>query len=190
MHIGPGVELGPNVIIGSSPPSAKKSATAPRDFDPRRFDPVAYLPKARALAKTLLPDAELTSFSFDPVFSDGRVDLTMDGRDREYEFRSPSRSPAPAGTPRNLPVDRACRVMVQMSPSGAEARVLSSDSCDDRLVRSPRCSFAGVWKHALAAGVPPDYVARVAWLSDQKWFFDTDLAGNGGGVSSFSDRCP
>ncbi|MBC7975020.1 MAG: hypothetical protein H7138_08550, partial [Myxococcales bacterium] len=51
-------------------------------------------------------------------------------------------------------------------------------------------SFASVWKQALAKGVPGDVVARIGWLFDESWFFDIDLAGNGGGVSSFADRCP
>lgn len=68
--------------------------------------------------------------------------------------------------------------------------MLTSDSCDDRLIRAPRCSFASVWQQALAAGVAADLVARIGWLHDEKWFFDTDLAGTGGGVQTFADRCP
>jgi hypothetical protein len=47
-----------------------------------------------------------------------------------------------------------------------------------------------VWNQALARGVPRDVVARIGWLFDETWFFDIDLAGKGGGVSSFADRCP
>jgi predicted Ser/Thr protein kinase len=192
--IGPGVVTGPGVIIGSqtpAPPSPGPTAlTRPADYDPRRFDPVAYLPKAQKLARELLPDAQLTTFEFDPVFPDGHVDLTMDGRDRGYDFRSPARSAFPAGRPRNLPLERMCRVMVELGVRTVSARVVSSDACDDRLIRAPRCSFASVWKQALARGVQPDLVARIGWLFDETWFFDTDLAGKGGGVSSFADRCP
>ncbi|HET9627229.1 MAG TPA: hypothetical protein VFP84_37975, partial [Kofleriaceae bacterium] len=194
VHIGPGVTLGPGVIIGSDPPapapSAAEQITRPADYDPRRFDPVAYLPEAEKLARALLPDARLTSFEFDPVFPDGRTDLTLESRDHGYEFRSPARSAFPAGRPRNLPFERKCRVTVEVEPRAVTARVRSSDACDDRLIRAPRCSFAAVWKRALAKGVPGDVVARIGWLSDQTWFFDTDLAGRGGGVSSFADDCP
>ena len=65
-----------------------------------------------------------------------------------------------------------------------------SDSCDARLVRAPRCGLAAVWKQALTGGTPGDLVARIGWLFDEKWFFDVDLAGKGGGVTSFADRCP
>jgi len=200
VFIGPNVTMGPNVIIGSNtPPVAAPGAPSapgrttvsrPADYNLKHFDPVAYLPKAQQLARELLPDAQLTSFEFDPVFPDGRVDLTMDGRDRAYEFRSPQRSVFPAGRPRNLPIDRACRVTVELGLKTVTASIRTSDSCDDRLVRAPRCSFASVWKQALAKGVPTDVVARIAWLTDESWFFDIDLAGKGGGVSSFADRCP
>jgi hypothetical protein len=198
--IGPNVVTGPNVIVGSgtpptvaapaAPTPGRASITRPADYNPRRFDPVAYLAKAQQLARELLPDARLTSFEFDPVFPDGHVDLTMDGRDRAYEFRSPARSAFPAGRPRNLPIERACRVTVEVGVRTITASVRTSDACDDRLVRAPRCSFASVWKQALAKGVPSDVVARIGWLFDESWFFDIDLAGNGGGVSSFADRCP
>ena len=192
--IGPGVTMGPGVIIGSATPqfptTGREELTRPADYDPRHFDPVAYLPKAQKLARELLPDAQLTSFEFDPVFSDGHIDLTVEGRDREYEFRSPERSAFPAGRPRNLPLDRKCRVHVEIGVHSVSARVLTSDSCDARLVHPPRCSLASVWKHALAQGTAADLVARIGWLHDETWFFDTDLAGKGGGVSSFADRCP
>lgn len=124
------------------------------------------------------------------MFPDGRVDLTLDGRDRTYEFRSPEASAFPAGRPKNMPIDRPCRVSVEVGVRELSARVLTSDSCDARFVRAPRCSFAAIWKLALAKGVSADLVSRIGWLSDESWFFDTDLAGNGGGVETFADRCP
>ena len=34
-------------------------------------------------------------------------------------------------------------------------------------------------------------VARIGWLFDEKWFFDTDLGNSGtGGVTTFADQCP
>jgi hypothetical protein len=195
VHIGPGVTAGPTVIVGSDPPTpptpgAPELLTRPANYDPIHFDPVAFLPQAAQLARALLPDAQLTSFEFDPVFPDGHTDLTLEGRDHGYDFRSAARSVFPAGRPRNLPIERKCRVMVEVEPHAVTARVVTSDSCTDRFVRAPRCSFAAVWKRALAHGVPSDVVARIGWLSDQQWFFDTDLAGKGGGVSSFADDCP
>ena len=169
-------------------PSAKEARHA-ADYDPRRFDPVAYLPKARALARSLLPDAELASFEFDPVASDGRLDLTIEGRDRDYEFRSPSASALPAGHPRNLPFDRPCRITIAVGVTEVVARILDSDSCKAPLVRAPKCSFAAIWAKARAEGVATDRFARLGWLFDEKWFFDTGLGGEGGGIKTFLDDC-
>ncbi len=195
VQIGPGVSTGPNMVIGGGASAApahagqSKEITRPADYNPRRFDPVAYLPKARELARMLVPDAELTSFEFDPVDPDGRVDLTANGRDREYEFRSRARSALPTGHPRNVPLDRPCRVSIELTATQITATVRMSEACDAKFVRVPRCSFAKVWSKAKAAGVPENVVARIGWLSDQKWFFDIDLQGKGGGVSSFDDDC-
>jgi hypothetical protein len=192
--IGPNVHLGPNVVIGGSPatPSlpGQNSLTKPADYDPKHFDPVAYVGTAEAFAQKLLPDAKLTRFEFDPVGPDGHVDLTAAGRDREYEFRSVAASARPADVPKNIEAERGCIVHVEVSPSGVTAEIRKRSKCDERLVRRPSCHLPGVWKQALAAGVGRDVVARIAWLSDEKWFFDTDLGGEGGGTTtSFPDAC-
>jgi hypothetical protein len=80
-------------------------------------------------------------------------------------------------------------INVEVSPSGVTAEVRTSDTCDAPFVRRPRCRLAAVWQQALAAGTPRDMVARIAWLKDEKWFFDTELGGGGGSVSSFPDTC-
>jgi len=191
--IGDNVHIGSGVVIGGgtpAPANGPKSVTSRADYSAKSFDPVAYLPKALALAKQLAPDAMLTRFEFDPVFPDGHVDLTMNGRDHEYEFRSVARSVRPADLPRNVPVDRPCMIHVEIEPAGATATVRTSDDCTARIVRAPKCKLSSVWKQATAMGTPGDVVARISWLSDEKWFFDIDLEGKGGGVSTFPDRCP
>jgi serine/threonine-protein kinase len=198
IHIGDNVHIGPGVVLGGVPasptspptPPSRSSVTQPADYNAKRFDPIAYLPKALALARQLIPDAKLTSFEFDPVFSDGHVDLTMDGHDREYRFRSPSKSARPADMPRNLPFERPCMVYIEVGAREVTAKIRTSEDCNAKLVRHPSCRFAGVWKQAIANGTPTDVVARVGWLFDEKWFFDVDLEGKGGGVSTFVDRCP
>jgi hypothetical protein len=199
VHIGDNVHIGPGVVIGGAPatpttppptPASRSSVSQPADYNAKRFDPIAYLPKALALARQLIPDAKLTSFEFDPVFPDGHVDLTMDGHDREYRFRSPSKSARPADMPRNLPFERPCMVYIEVGAREVTAKIRTSEDCDAKLVRHPSCKLAGVWKQALANGTPTDVVARVGWLFDEKWFFDVDLEGKGGGVSTFADRCP
>jgi serine/threonine protein kinase len=198
VQIGSNVQIGNNVVSGSNTvgpaPSmaalAKTKISKPADYNAKNFDPVAYLPKALALAQQLSPDAKLTNFEFDPVFPDGHVDLTMEGRDREYNFRSPAKSVRPSDVPRNLPVERPCMIHVEVGVHEITATIRTTEDCDDKLVRAPKCSFASVWKQALAAGTPKDVVARIGWLFDEQWFFDIDFEGKGGGVSSFPDRCP
>ena len=114
----------------------------------------------------------------------------IDGRDHEYDFRSVERSARPADVPRNVPVERACMIHVEVEATKVVATVRSTEDCNAKLVRAPHCRFAGVWAQAKAKGTATDIVARVAWLSDEQWFFDIDLEGKGGGVSTFPDRCP
>jgi len=193
--IGPNVHIGSNVIIGSNPPPApspSNTASRPADYDPRHFDPVSYLPTATALAQQLAPDAHLTRFEFDPVYPDGHVDLTAkSARDHEYDFRSPSRSAHPADVPRNVAVDRPCMIHVEVTASGATATLRNNDTCNAKLVHAPRCHLPSIWKQAITSGIASDLVARIAWLSDEQWFFDADLDSSGSQpVKSFPDRCP
>ena len=167
-----------------------KEITAPADYDAKHFDPMAYLPKAVAMAQKLYPDAKLTRFDFVPVRSNGVVDLTMKDAEGSYWFRSAEHSKRPSDVPRNVPVDRACMIYVELEPKLITARIVTNDDCDDRLVRMPRCKLADVWQQAIKAGVPNDFVAKISWLYDEKWFFDSDLANNGDGeTTSFEDRC-
>ena len=186
---GANVQLGPGVVIGGATPAPRRSLSQPADYDPKHFDPVAYLPKAERLARQLLPDAKLTSFEFDPVWPDGHVDLTVPGQDRAFEFRSVAASARPADLPRNVPFERACMVHVELAPTTVTVELHRSDTCDAPLVRRPSCHLAGIWQQAIAAGTGRDVVARIAWLKDESWFFDTDLDGRGGTTSSFPDRC-
>jgi serine/threonine protein kinase len=186
----PGVHVEGNVHFIETTPGAQKSR--PADYTAKRFDPLAYLPKATALARELMDDAQLTGFEFDPVYPDGHVDITS-GRSHEYDFRSPSRSKRPAGTPKNLKLDQACLVHVELEPSQAIASVRNSETCTENIVRVPHCTFGQLFALAKAQGkASDDIVVRIAWLFDEKWFFDTDpdTLGKGGGVNSFADRCP
>jgi hypothetical protein len=172
--------------------TAQTSITKPADYNPRRFDPIAYLPNARSLARLLLDDAELTAFEFDPVYPDGHVDVTA-GRDHEYDFRSPKKSVRPAGTPKNVALDQECRVHVEVGPSSVVASLRKSETCTERIVRVPRCTFAQLWAKVRAGRIAgDDIVVRIGWLFDEKWLFDTDpdALGKGGGVNSLEDRCP
>ena len=182
----PGVTLDNVHVVQTS----SKELSMPADYDAKHFEPMAYLPKAVALAQKLYPDAKLTRFDFVPVRSNGLVDLTMKDAEGSYWFRSALHSKRPADVPRNVPVERPCMIYVELEAKRITARVVTNDDCDDKLVRMPRCKLADVWKQAIGAGVPGDFVAKISWLYDEKWFFDSDLANNGDGeTTSFEDRC-
>ena len=167
-----------------------KEISAPADYDPKHLDAMAYLPKAVAMAQKLYPDAKLTRFDLVPVRANGLVDLTMKDAEASYVFRAAAASKRPADVPRNVPVERACMIYVELEPKRVTARIVTNDECDDRFVRTPRCRVAAVWEQALAAGVPKDFVAKVSWLFDEKWFFDADLGNTGDGeTTSFEDSC-
>jgi hypothetical protein len=93
-QIGSNVTIGPGVVIGSQTTKRPGAPAAPIDFDPKRFDVLAYLPKARALARKIHPDAEFTEFEFyENVRRDGFADLTLRTESTSYyEFRSPKAS--------------------------------------------------------------------------------------------------
>lgn len=58
------------------------------------------------------------------------------------------------------------------------------------ILRAPRCNFVQVRTKARALGVADDLIARVGWMSDGTWFFDTDFRGTGGVQTSVEDDCP
>ncbi|HEU0037200.1 MAG TPA: serine/threonine-protein kinase [Kofleriaceae bacterium] len=182
VYIGSNVQLGPNVIIGSA--HAKQAtatgSAAPRELDrkvdyaPKRFDPLAYLPKAKAIARQLLPDADFSELQFyENVQPDGHVDLTLPSESESYfEFRSPSRSKAA----KQDTTEVGCYVMVYITPTGAEARIRDDDECDHPIRPPPRCTLAEVWQAAIALGEKADAPATIAFLPDGAWFFDLDHA--------------
>ena len=155
-----------------------------------RFDPVAYLATATRIARRLLPDARLTSIDAFPVFAAGHVDLTVRDGSVDYRFRSPAGSQLPAGHPSNLPLERPCGVLLEVTARRASARVVTDDNCRDKLVRAPRCSLAQVWQRALAelrgAGLAATHAAKVSWLFDEAWYFDAHDRGS----ATVADSCP
>jgi hypothetical protein len=186
VHIGSNVHTGPGVIIGSSP--RPKPQVAVVDFNPARFDPLAYLPKAKALAKRIYPDAEFTEFEFyENVLPDGTVDLTLKSSSTSYyEFRSASHSVFPS-TRNATNDDIPCYVMVDITATGVSARIREDDECDHPLRAPPRCTFAEVWQLSRTKDTIP---ATIAYLHDGTWFFDHDHSGRRSGTAtttSFKD---
>jgi serine/threonine protein kinase len=186
VHLGPGVRTGGGVIIGSSQPKGPRPVGVV-DYDPRQFDALAYLPKARELARKIYPDAELTEFEFfENVRPDGGVDLTLRSSSGSYyEFRSAANSVF--AKDRRPDDELPCYVMVDIAAHSVSARVRYDDECDRPLRAAPRCTFAEVWKLARPKDTTP---ATVGYLTDGTWWFDHDHAGKRPGAStttSFKD---
>ena len=182
-----GVERGANVTKGPNVgPAGPVVPALLRDFDPKHFDAIAYLPTATALAVAKLPDAQLVRFDITGVYPNGHADLTLPAHgDASYLFRSPARSARPAGMPSNVEVTILCYVEVTVTPEGtAEVAVRDvNGSCTQPLRPPPACTLAQVWAMGKLAGAKPDEVAKIGYLSDG-WFFDT-----GAVTESFADRC-
>ena len=181
-HIGPAA-----APPRTDPEDARPDRDPPLDYTPSHFDPIAYLPRALARAQALLPDAQFTEFEFyENVWSDGHVDLTLPTSNTSYyEFRSAKASERAPNHPKNLPQERPCYVMVDVTATGTSARVRRDDACDHELKTAPpRCTFADVWKKAIADHEPAaDMVATVAFLHDATWFYDSDHGGSHPGES-------
>ncbi len=197
VHIGPGVSVGSNVVIGGGAPSAPAQTptkfTRPIDYDPKNFDAVAYAPKALALARSVFPDAGFARLDVYYVHPNGLADLTKSDDDSSYVFRSPSHSARPTDVPRNVEVDIDCYVEVTVGAKEVEVRVRDlspiDSNCKWPLRPLPKCSLAKVWAKARADGAKPDTVAKIGFLSDGEWFFNNEFDDEGI-VKSYADACP
>ena len=196
VHVGPGVTIGSGVTIGGNAPPPSIPGRVKKPFDqgnPKKFDAMAYAPKALALARTVYPDAGFTRMDTYSVFPTGLTDLTIGDDDTTYWFRSPAHSARPAGIPKNQEVDIYCYVEVSVSAKEIEvwAREINIDAnCKAPIRPLPRCTLAGVWAQAKAQGAEADTIAKIGFLTDGKWFFDNDGDDYEGLTESFADKCP
>ncbi|MFN0247580.1 MAG: serine/threonine protein kinase [Kofleriaceae bacterium] len=189
VDISPGVTL----IQAVPPPGAPKKITQPFTGNPKKFDAMAFAPKALALARQLYPDAGFTRLDTYSVFPNGLTDLTIGDDETTYWFRSPSNSARPAGIPKNQEVEIFCYVEVEVSAKQVEAwvREISIDAnCKAPIRPLPKCSLAGVWAKAKAQGAEADTIAKIGFLTDGEWFFDNDGDDYEGLTESFADKCP
>ncbi|MBX3125991.1 MAG: serine/threonine protein kinase [Polyangiaceae bacterium] len=107
-------------------------------LDLKRFDAVAYLPRATELARGTMADSELTNLTVSSPLDSGLVDLSDEGT-VVYSFRSPKASTESMG---------ACAVWVSMSESGPQVSAPPMASCLSGAVRPPRCSVRQVLQRA------------------------------------------
>jgi hypothetical protein len=140
------------------------------------FDTIAYIPHATELARAKLPDAELTGFHAYYVAPDGKANLTLGTSGNIYQFRSPSASRLPPGTPRGVSKRLPCKAGVNVSQGhiSHEAWVHEDDEsgCKEPIVAPPKCTLVEVWQRAKKQGAPDDAVAWLMYRStrvDEAW---------------------
>lgn len=142
------------------------------DFDPKSFDAAAYLPRARALAKQIYPDAYLVTFDIEGVAPSGKANLARFRLEATYHFLSPAHSKR--STPVGVEEDLPCWVYVEVDHQGVTARIVEQDSCKGKARPNPRCSLTKVWERAIALGAPATgAVAGIDYLWDG-WFVTID----------------
>ncbi|MCA9669290.1 MAG: protein kinase [Myxococcales bacterium] len=156
--------------------TGKTRLTVAMKQDPKRFDALAFYPRALALARKVMSDAILIDLSVHGVYPSGLADLTIkSGYEASYSFRSPSRSKRPAGLPANVKrEDIRCLVDVDVSATKVEVVTkTSNEDCAEKPRVMWRCSMREAWQLARKQGAPKanNIVARVSWLWDG-WYFD------------------
>ncbi len=115
-----------------------------RDYDPKSFDALAFLPKARRAAKKEYSDAELIQIVINGVGPDGRSRLA-NGKFTTYVFRSPSHSPKTRD--RQQVIFDECVVQVIVTPSTVTT-MLAQGNCAARPLPKPHCTMRQVTHRA------------------------------------------
>lgn len=153
---------------------------AESDYDPKAFDPIAFLPKAEALAHKIYSDARLVDMDFRNVRSSGFADLTLPSDFRSmYWFRSPSRSERPKDMPVGVGVEIPCMVFVVIEASGVHAYSRKFEECDQPFLDPPKCTLKYVWDEAIKLKAPPEAVAAIDYMVEG-WFFTIPGVGREG----------
>ncbi len=145
----------------------------PIDFDPKNFDLLGYMPRARALAAARMPDAVMIAMDTMGVFADGHADLTLHpDYEARYFFRSPSRSVLNPQLPER---DQEVVCLVNLRISAKQVRAMTVDSnygCKERPLPPVRCSMADVMKKGAQAGALSERVSWVTFHNDDSWLID------------------
>jgi serine/threonine protein kinase len=119
------------------------------DVDYANFDPSAFLPTARSIARQMVPDAELVYFDAYGVRPDGRADVrTSANAATYYRFRSLA----------NETVTTECVFLVVR---GDYSTSVSGQVCPEAPQAAPRLTTQDVWKIANRDGVASVGVAMI-----------------------------
>ncbi|HEY6180482.1 MAG TPA: hypothetical protein VIX73_38835, partial [Kofleriaceae bacterium] len=177
-----------------------ESIDPPPGYDPEHLDVSAFIPWAVAQARKVIPDAELIRIDTNGVGPDGRANLKLASLASEHgsidvRFISPSRGKRdpsqPLGVARH---DFKCEFRVIASPEGVELMPIDFADCSkEHVVPVPRCSFAGVWKKAIARKAPSqNAVGNVDYRSNGSkpvWYFDIGAGFDKVFSQMFGDDC-
>jgi serine/threonine protein kinase len=160
-----------------------ESIDPPPGYDPEHLDVSAFIPWAIARAQKAIPDAQLIRIDTNGVGPDGRANLKLpslasDHGSIDLRFISPSRGKRdpslPLGAARR---DFKCEFRVMATPEGVELMPIDFADCTkERVVPAPRCSFAALWKKAIARKAPSqNAVGNIDYRSNGSrivWYFD------------------
>ena len=134
---------------------APEFLTVTSPFDHTNVDVGQFFGTARKLARLLVEDAELWSFTGDAIAPDGTANLTLPGDpDLYFSFRSPSRSTPDPAVPVGVEQNLRCFVTVSVGDDDVSVVAGPNKSCRQPLVGQPRCTPSEVWQRAIAAGEP------------------------------------
>ncbi|HTL32534.1 MAG TPA: serine/threonine-protein kinase [Kofleriaceae bacterium] len=110
----------------------------PFDFDAEHFDPIAYIPKARANARKLAPDVEVTLFYVEGLRRDGTADLR---NAHQTGFQASTVGPA----------DGKC-IWVSMAFYNGKITMTKTEgkTCMGAILGPPKCSVAQMFERTKA----------------------------------------
>ena len=81
------------------------------------------------------PIYRLNEFDVEGVYASGKANLALSSEfSATYNFRSPSRSKLPKGTPKGMSVDRPCKIYVECSAKQIEVWVVEDDEGARRIL--------------------------------------------------------
>ena len=151
----------------------------PPGYDPKHADPVKALPWAIAEAKKLVPDAVLFRIDANGVYPDGHADLTLvEHGSLDFRFISPSHAKRDPTKPIGAKREERCMFRVELTPNGAWSAPINGWECNEKLIGPPKCSFAQVWKKALALKAPANAIAELGYRPNfdgvATWYIDID----------------
>jgi hypothetical protein len=109
-------------------------------FDPKRFDPIAFAPRAQEVAKQILPEPVLLTVAARVLNDEGLVDATQLSTMVNYYFEAKG--------------GEDC-ARVDVHSSGVNAAATTPDYCVTKPFGTLRCTLPKMWQRATRKGKPP-----------------------------------